>query len=112
MKLYLAGPMRGIPNSNLPAFFAAEKKLKKKGHVVYNPARWNIELFGKKFYNRKGYISIKDLRKVLAGEIVWLILHARGIVLLPGWKKSAGAKAELAIAKCLGLKVIKLKGKK
>jgi len=37
--IYIAGPMRGYKNLNLKAFFDAEKKLKKDGWVVINPAK-------------------------------------------------------------------------
>lgn len=39
MKIFLSGPMTGIPEFNRPAFFEAEAALKAKGHQVWNPAR-------------------------------------------------------------------------
>lgn len=37
-KIYLAGPMSGLPDLNYPAFHAAAAKLRAMGHVVLNPA--------------------------------------------------------------------------
>lgn len=37
--LYVAGPMRGIPEFNFPAFFEAEDRPLKAGYDVINPAR-------------------------------------------------------------------------
>ena len=115
MKIYLAGPMRGIPYFNFPAFFAAEEKLKKKGHKVFNPARRDVQKYGKEIAAPDGSIKTAasqvgfSLREALAMDAQWLCLNADAIALLPGWKKSKGATAELALAKALGLKVITLK---
>jgi len=38
LRLYLSGPMRGIPEQNHPAFHAAAQRLRLIGHEVYNPA--------------------------------------------------------------------------
>ena len=41
--LYLAGPMRGIPEFNVPAFFEAEARLVSAGFNVINPARRDVD---------------------------------------------------------------------
>ena len=115
MKIYLAGPMRGIPYFNFPAFFAAEAKLKEKGHKVFNPARRDVQKYGKEIASPTGTVKEAaasvgfSLREALAADCNWLCINADAIALLPGWKKSKGACAEHALAKALGLKVIKLK---
>ena len=38
-KVYISGPMTGHKDNNYPAFFEAEKRLKKMGFDVINPAR-------------------------------------------------------------------------
>ncbi len=37
MRIYLAGPMTGLPDLNRPAFDAAERRLTEQGHFVINP---------------------------------------------------------------------------
>lgn len=46
MKIYLAGPMRGIPEFNFPAFHAMACRLRAEGNVVFNPAEKDIERHG------------------------------------------------------------------
>lgn len=114
MKVYLAGPMRGIPHFNFPAFHQAEKELRYKGYDVFNPARRDEEKYGKNVSNSEtGLLTdVKDsgfnLREALAADTQWICLQADAIALLPGWEKSKGATAELALAKALGLSIINL----
>ena len=42
MKLYLAGPMRGLPLCNFPAFDAAAAWLTSKGHIVFKIGRAHV----------------------------------------------------------------------
>lgn len=114
MKLYLAGPMRGIPEFNFPAFFAAEDKLKAQGHVVFNPARRDNEHHGVDI--SKGNATGDEdaaatqhgfnLREALGVDLAWICAHAEGIALLPGWESSKGATAERATAVALGLEIM------
>ena len=45
MKIYIAGPMRSYPAFNFPAFHAAAKDLRERGHAVWSPAE-NDEKMG------------------------------------------------------------------
>lgn len=116
MKIYLAGPMRGYPEFNFPAFHAAAKKLRDEGHFVFSPAEKDIEHHGKDISqnNPTGSLELAttthgfSLRRALADDTQWICLEAEGIALLPGWEGSLGAKAELALAYALGLEEIYL----
>lgn len=110
MRIYLAGPMRGIAHFNFPAFHFAAAKLREQGHIVFSPADNDIEKNG----DFSGNYSTgsedqleKDtawtIRKALADDTAWICRNADAIALLPGWEKSTGANAELSLAKALGL---------
>jgi hypothetical protein len=104
MRIYLAGPMRGIPNFNFPAFAAGAALLRVQGHEVFSPAerdenRHNPRMFKgtgdiTKIEGKKGF----SLREVLGADLDWIAKNADAVVLLPGWEFSKGAQAERALA--------------
>ena len=117
MKIYLAGPMRGIPQFNFPAFHEAAARLRADGHTVFSPAERDIERHGgvdisadnatgdlKHAAETHGF----SLRVALAEDTAWICREADAIALLPGWAASRGATAEFFLAEALGLKVIEL----
>lgn len=117
MKVYLAGPMRGIPRFNYPAFFAAAAMLRTAGHMVFSPAERDIERHGGvdiAANNLAGDEALAaadhgfDRRKAMADDTAFICNEADAIALLPGWENSSGANAEWALAKALGLKILYL----
>jgi nucleoside 2-deoxyribosyltransferase len=104
MKIYLAGPMSGLPDFNFPAFHAAAKTLREQGHEVFSPAEADLERWGD-METIKKEATYKECLKV---DLDWIIANAEAIALLPGWEKSKGVAAELALSKALGLKEIYL----
>lgn len=114
MKIYLAGPMRGIAEFNFPAFHAAAGMLRGKGHVVFNPAERDIIATGVDISrdNPTGDNALAEikhgfnLREALKDDLEFVCLHADAIVMLPGWERSLGAQAEVATARALGLLVM------
>lgn len=114
MKIYLAGPMRGIPHFNFPAFMAAAEKLRSEGHTVFNPAERDNEKHGADISKLNVTGSEAEatktygfsLREALGADLEWICAEAEAIALLPGWEKSKGANAEKATADALGLKII------
>lgn len=116
MKIYLAGPMRGIPEFNFPTFYAAASKLRKQGHFVFSPAERDNDRHGVDI--SKGNATGDEaqatkehgfnLREALGIDLAWICAHAEAIAVLPGWEKSKGATAEHAAATALGLEVIQL----
>ena len=108
MKIYLAGPMRGYENFNFPAFDFAAAKLRQDGHEVFSPAERDRLIHGPKLENNKTGDEVEaektvgfSLRDALATDMDWIARNADAIALLPGWEKSSGAQAELALAKAL-----------
>jgi hypothetical protein len=110
MRYYLAGPMRGIPYFNFPAFAEAAEKLRAEGHTVLSPAEADIEILGdlassnltgseEQATKEHGF----DIRDAMKRDLAWICDEAEGIALLPGWESSKGARVENALAECLGL---------
>lgn len=114
MLIYLAGPMRGLPFFNFPAFDAAAEKLRSEGHVVFNPADRDREEHGDTVSDSPtgNLDDIKDtgfnLREALHADTSFICLEAEAIALLPGWMQSRGATAEYALARALDLEVFLL----
>lgn len=107
MILYVSGPMRGYPNFNFPAFDAATAVLRDMGHEVHNPAEHDRGLYPD-IESWPGFSSgdvVQCPAFNLSGSLAWdfqRILDSHGIVMLPGWEKSSGAKAERFLAECVG----------
>ena len=112
MKVYLAGPMRGIPDFNFPAFHAAAARLRQAGFIVFSPAERDEALYGTELLKTatgseagatdKGF-SIRD---ALGADTAWICAESEGCVLLPGWEDSRGAVAEKYLHDALGLPTI------
>jgi hypothetical protein len=94
MKVYLSGPMRGIPEFNFPAFFRMAETLLDRGHEVFNPAEHQQDPF--------------VLSEALKLDLGWICAEAEAVAFLPDWEFSLGARAEHALAVALGLKILYL----
>lgn len=95
-RLYLSGPMTGLPDLNFPAFHAAAAALRARGWEVVNPAELNPD--GAMPWHMCMRADIKAL------------CDCDVIVLMPGWERSQGAALELHIAQRLQLEVFTLQG--
>jgi hypothetical protein len=111
--VYLAGPMRGIPDFNFPAFDRAAERLRAQGWEVFSPADHDREVNGHEIEaNPTGDEEIArqktgfNIREALKADTSWICRQADAIALLPGYENSLGAKAELALAMALGLTLI------
>lgn len=114
MKVYIAGPMRGIAEFNFPAFMAAEKDLESRGHEVFNPARRDVEVHGAEMFegttgdqnevDAQGFL----IREAMQADMEFIARHADAVVVLPNWQGSKGATAEVALARALDLPVYTL----
>lgn len=93
MKIYLSGPMRGIPGDNYPSFHKYASKLRGQGHHVYNPAEEEPGLTRRQYFYK---------------DTAWICQEADAIAMMPAWELSLGAKAEWALALALNLKFIYL----
>jgi Domain of unknown function (DUF4406) len=104
LKLYLCGPMSNLPQFNFPAFDEAAAALRAAGHMIVAPHEHDSpEYRAAALASATG--SVAD---VPAGE-TWGTALARdvriitdegieGIVYLPGWYQSRGARLETFVA--------------
>ncbi|TDB86454.1 DUF4406 domain-containing protein [Actinomadura sp. KC216] len=108
MRIYVSGPMRGLPAFNHPAFERAACALRGQGHEVFSPQEKN-EADGFDFTSMSGTEDLAeigfDLRRSLALDLGWICAEAEAVVALPGWRSSRGARAEVATALALDLPV-------
>ena len=114
MKAYLAGPMSGVPEFNVPTFLAAADYLRRAGYDIFNPAEHDMEITGdKEFYKGlDGTVPPDGLsyRTCLKADLGWICDNAEALFLLPNWEASKGVAAELALAEALGITVYEIKG--
>lgn len=89
IKVYLAGPMSGLPDFNRGAFFEAADVLFSHGHIVLNPAVFPDGL------EHGDYMKI----------CLPMIDAAEAVIMLPGWEKSKGANMEYQYAQIKRLPV-------
>lgn len=92
MKVYLSGPMTGLPDLNYPAFTMAAGRMRAHRHEVYNPAEWEEKHNNGKF----------NLLLAFQDYCHFIIREADAVVTLPGWENSPGANAEVHLALAIG----------
>lgn len=98
-RVYIAGPVTGLPQFNYPAFNAAAQPLRALGHTVCNPAE----------------IDPPSADQLHSGQVkpwayymrngIRLLMDADAMALLPGWESSTGACLERDIAQSLQMDV-------
>ena len=100
-KTYIAGPWRGIPEWNKPAFERMTNCLLEWGHEPLNPHDWDkSEVDSNDLWKVPDDL---DMRKVAEVDLFAIVRCCTAICLLEGWEKSSGARAEAFTAHWLGL---------
>lgn len=90
MKIYIAGPMTGLPDNNRAAFYLAADNLREQGHMPKHTA-WMEDGLSHEEY-------MKNALQVM--------LTCDAIYMLKGWLKSIGAQTEHTIATLCGMQVM------
>jgi hypothetical protein len=116
MRVYVAGPMTGIPQFNYPAFIKAAEYLRSLGLDVVSPAELddpedkaaalassdgNMLQYSDGTGKTWGDFLARDV-KLLADDGI------EAVVVLPGWDRSRGARLETFVAALCGLPIIAL----
>ena len=88
LRIYVSGPMSGLPELNFPAFAAETIRLRGLGYEVVSPAEINPE--GGTWHE----CMRRDMEQMVRCDEV---------ATLPGWEKSQGASLEVYVADRLGI---------
>lgn len=91
MRVYVSGPMTGLPGLNFAAFHEAAAKLRAAGYDVVNPAELNPDM-------------TTPWAQCMRADIKALC-DCDAVALLPGWEGSKGAHLEIHVAHRLELRV-------
>jgi hypothetical protein len=94
-KVYISGPMTGLPEYNYPAFHAAEIALRVHGYEPLSPARIDA---GGQVQHWSWYMR----------RAVQMLMDADAVATLPGWQDSRGAVIEVNLALQLNMPVVDL----
>ena len=101
IKVYIAGPMRGIKDLNRSAFNKAEKRLTGTGlYEIFNPAKVDEEsgMTDEELESKDG------LRIVMRRDLEDL-MQCHAIYMLHNWEKSEGARVEHSLASMLSMTI-------
>lgn len=106
MKLYVAGPMTGLPRWGFDAFDAATAQLRDFGYSVYSPA----EIERESGFDPDAPVAdfTRERREEAMRRDLDLVLFVDAVVVLPGWGGSTGARLEVDVANAVGTPVYDL----
>lgn len=100
MRLYLAGPMTGIPKFNFPRFIEVATKLRAAGHTIVSPNELDSEAVREAAMASPdgsmsgGMVAGETWGQILARDVRIVADQCDGVVLLEGWEHSRGACLE------------------
>ena len=117
-RVYVAGPMSGIPQFNVPAFDAAAEDLRGRGYDVVSPAEIDhpetraASLASPDGSPSSGQVNGETWGDFLSRDIKLIVDHGiEAIFVLPDWQTSRGARLETFVAHLCDLPVFTLEGK-
>jgi hypothetical protein len=110
-RLYLAGPMSGIPQFNYPEFHRVAAILREDGYEVMSPPEEDEpEVQEAAMASPDGYLLGLPLTW---GHFLAKAVRALGdggfdaVVVLPGWEKSRGARLETFVGRMAGSHIVR-----
>ena len=107
MTYYLAGPMSGIPQFNFPAFIDATEDLRDMGYKIISPAELDDEETKRVALASLDGVHDDDMHggtwgDFLARDVKLIADEVEGIILLPDWQTSRGARLECFVGLLCG----------
>ena len=105
MRVYLAGPMTGLPAHNIPAFQAAAKDLRSRGFEVWSPATADLCDPNRRGRTASEFSAERGYAYFMARDLPALC-RCDTLVVLPGWRRSPGARLEVRTAIVCGFPVL------
>jgi len=108
---YIAGPMRGLPYLNFPAFDEARDRGIRAGFNIASPADLDRQAgLTPDIDGTTAPLSAEENKAIVQRDVQAIMAleptRGDGLAVLTGWQHSTGAKAEVALAKWLGLKIV------
>lgn len=107
-KWYLAGPMTGIPQFNFPLFQRAAQELRDNEFEIVSPAELDSDeitqaaLASKDGSPGSGSTNGETWGDFLARDVKLIADLVGGVIFLPGWEKSRGARLEAFVGLLCG----------
>jgi hypothetical protein len=104
--LYIAGPMSGIPGFNFPLFNMVTAVARKEGFTVISPAELDAEGYSYDLSinspDGKFTPELPTWGDFLGRDVRIVADECSGIIFLPGWNNSKGARLEAYVALACG----------
>lgn len=110
LKWYLGGPMSGVPQFNIPLFDSAAKALRAQGFTIISPAELDNERVRTACLASPDGVNTAETSDggtwadFLSRDVKLIADQVDGIILLPNWWRSRGAKLEVFVGLLTGKK--------
>ena len=109
---YLAGPMRGYPQYNFPAFHEAAAWLRSQRWTIFSPAeRDEADETIDNSKDQAGWADHLGLDYFMQFDLAAVCTHD-AVICLPNWEKSQGARLETMVAVEIGHPVFEIDERK
>lgn len=101
-RYYLAGPMRNLPLYNFPQFRRVAALLREQGYEIISPAELDSTAIQTEAMrsktggecDRHGGMGGETMGEILGRDVRILHDSAHGMIFLPNWERSRGARLE------------------
>lgn len=102
-RLYISGPVTGVPNDNRDAFADARISLYEAGITAFDP---HCRVIPSDSRETAMLLCVNELtERTQKLGIRHPVPRYDGLALLPGWEQSEGARLEVSVAEACGIPV-------